>query len=316
MAKHVFTNPYHQWAHQSQEYAYNSSRNRSFRGRCAYSYRACIACILDGGIYLVSSERWTVTTAKHQSEVRRAIPADSKVFLVPHMLQSEHLSELSHKENLIHLLGQFHENADKAYRARVSCRWLADLAISAYESALDYRKVFKVKGVTFPKAKYEKLLADRPALEAKTRANDEKRRIEHERYLKELAETEPLLAEYLNATPEERPAIAHRALSAWFDGGPLPRWQVMQNFRYQYMRVKGDNIETTHHAIVPVEHAKRALRLCLQFVKAGVGYTPGKDIRLGAYRLLGIAPDGVTTVGCHRFEKAEVMRIADLLGVA
>lgn len=272
--------------------------------------------MLDGGIYLVSSERWTVTTAKHQSEVRRAIPEGSKVFLVPHMLQSdnaEHLSELSHKENLIHLLGQFHENADKAYRARVPCRWLADLAISAYESALDYRKVFKVKGVTFPKAKYEKLLADRPALEAKTRANDEakeeKRRIEHERYLKELAE-------YLNATPGERPAIAHRALSAWFDGGPLPRWQVMQNFRYQYMRVKGDNIETTHHAIVPVDHAKRALRLCLQFVKAGVGYTPGQDIRLGAYRLLGIAPDGVTTVGCHRFEKAEVLRIAEALGVA
>jgi hypothetical protein len=81
-------------------------------------------------------------------------------------------------------------------------------------------------------------------------------------------------------------------------------------------RISGEELETTLGARVPLAHVRRALPVVLSLLAAGKAWrTHGHTIHLGEYRLDEITEAGDVVAGCHRFSKAEVYRIAGLVGV-
>lgn len=74
------------WAHQSQPEARCPSA-MSFRGKDFYSYATIIASIATNPkgekAFLLNDWKYSITTTRHQSDVRRAIPHGATVFLIP-----------------------------------------------------------------------------------------------------------------------------------------------------------------------------------------------------------------------------------------
>lgn len=125
----------HVWAQRNQENGRTSNHNYSFQGPILFSYRTPIALFCKGtrdrDIALISSERYSVSTARHISLARRALHG-VKVFEVPHLNNrdsvtwagSRNLSELSpkdarptHKLNLVYLVNEYLDVVTKCKRA-------------------------------------------------------------------------------------------------------------------------------------------------------------------------------------------------------
>ena len=74
------------------------------------------------------------------------------------------------------------------------------------------------------------------------------------------------------------------------------------------LRVKGDRIETSGRAEISV---KMALKFW-ETLKAGESV---EGFNFGPYQAQGIDEGGILRVGCHRIPRAELERVAQILGV-
>lgn len=82
------------------------------------------------------------------------------------------------------------------------------------------------------------------------------------------------------------------------------------------LRIKGDTLETSHGASVPLEHAIRAFRFVKLVRQRGELWTRnGKQIRVGHYQIDAIQPDGSFKAGCHSINWPEIERAAIEAGV-
>jgi hypothetical protein len=100
-------------------------------------------------------------------------------------------------------------------------------------------------------------------------------------------------------------------ITAWVAGEAV---QFPYGIRTCYLRIQGDQVETSQGVTFPVDHARRAIPL----VRAAIGkgfQRNGHTIHLGVYQLDRIEPDGTVYAGCHVVKYAEVERIAAQLGV-
>lgn len=297
--KHVFQNPYHIWANQAyakhgsnSNHARNSSGNRSFCESRAYSYNALIANIVTRGkkrAYLLSPRLWSVTTSRHQSEVRRAIPHGETVLYVP-ILEP---NQADHDQNLEYLIRQINEYQGKAERARKEGSKGAYLSqVTHYRLTVKaYCEFFGLKSKMYRDI-YEGLENALEAFEAHQEAERAKR-----------------------AKRAKRQAREH--LKVWLSGGSPSQHYWYSNLGSAYLRVcpwDENIIQTSQMATVPVESVRAVLSLVLDRVKSGKGFKPnGKRISIGHYELLEITTSGDVIVGCHRFEKSEVLRFAKVL---
>lgn len=76
------------------------------------------------------------------------------------------------------------------------------------------------------------------------------------------------------------------------------------------LRVNGNIVETSRSADVPLEHVKAALKFVLRLWRDGKTYEHGEHtVHIGHFRLQRVAADMVE-VGCHRFSRAEIERLA------
>ena len=83
------------------------------------------------------------------------------------------------------------------------------------------------------------------------------------------------------------------------------------------MRIRGDMLETSHGASVPLAHAVKAFRFVKLVRQRGVEWQRnGKTIRVGHFQIDRIAATGDFVAGCHKFTWPEVERVAALAGVA
>lgn len=82
------------------------------------------------------------------------------------------------------------------------------------------------------------------------------------------------------------------------------------------LRVRGDQIETSLGAQVPLEHGTRAFRF-IKLVRARgeVWRRNGHSIRVGHFTVDEIRPDGAIRAGCHLINWPEIERIARQIGV-
>ena len=82
------------------------------------------------------------------------------------------------------------------------------------------------------------------------------------------------------------------------------------------LRVRGDNLETSLGARVPLAHAIKAFHRVGQCRAAGLSWhRNGDTIRVGQFQVDQINPDGSFRAGCHRINWPEIEAAARVAGV-
>lgn len=102
----------------------------------------------------------------------------------------------------------------------------------------------------------------------------------------------------------------------------LKEWREGANVSVYYadpiaLRVKGDHIETTMGAKVPIDRSKELWALISHMVDTNQSWVRnGKTFEIGHYSVDRIDPDGTTKIGCHTLEFNEMKTVAQSLGWA
>jgi hypothetical protein len=82
------------------------------------------------------------------------------------------------------------------------------------------------------------------------------------------------------------------------------------------LRVKGDELQTSRGARVPLAHAVKAFRVLKRLHDKGQTYQRnGHTIHLGHFALDSLDTEGNVTAGCHTVTWEEIARVAALAGV-
>lgn len=287
----------HLWAHQAQDSARNSQGNFYFEGPTIYSYGSHfpIAMHVTQGrrkAILFTTRGYSNTTAKHLSIVRRAIPADVQVF---------HVSlggyRLDHDAHLKEYREQITDGIETVRRSRNGATWMLQNVIKTAAEMRLYAKFFKVPAGVVPlpkKRELDALRAESIVKHERAMARQEARDTESRRKREEQARLDAL------ELPEK-----------------IARWRAGEYFGWNVkiptmLRIKGDEVETSLGARVPLDHAKRVLPFVLQLHNKGQEWrTNGHTLHLGHYQLDRIDTDGVHA-GCHHIGWDEVERFAQL----
>lgn len=290
----------HIWAQQSQPEGRNNNGQFYFNGPTIFSYGshfpvATFKTTKDGKRYVLFTSRdYSVTTSKHKGYARNAIHGE-KIFFVPRPCGPDSVRDQYQGEIDTAIR---HAAVESAKGKRYAKRALAALGLAASkaEAANEYaafvgeRWRIKVPGVSAEDlagatAAHERAVKAVARKKAKEDATQAKKQI-------------ALQAEWrLGATP-----YGLRTFDAPCGGAAL--------------RVIGDELETSHGARVPLEHAVKAFRFLKLCREKGEGWTKnGHSIRVGHFTLDRIEPSGDFKAGCHDIRWAEVERIAKQLGV-
>lgn len=119
---------------------------------------------------------------------------------------------------------------------------------------------------------------------------------------------------------EEREAFLAEKRAAWMAGEnvTLPRsaGQWSRDDGTPFLRVFGDELQTSWGAAVPLAHAVKAFRFVKLCRERGEGWSRnGRTIRVGHFQIDRVNPDGGFIAGCHTFTWPEVERVARAAGV-
>jgi hypothetical protein len=276
----------HLWAHQTQPEARNANGSLYFSGATIYSYgnHFPIARHVENKkgerAILFTTRDYSVTTSKHKSEVRSAIPRDATVFRVEHPEKAPLVQDLREMETQAAAL------VLKSRRVRTS---KDSYLVSAQDKLTQAVAIAKFFGIKYtPK--------DSSALDGMADEIKKAREVEAERK---------------RQVEKERTQKALDDIKAW------KRGELSYFGHYldcHYARIDGSEVETTRGAKVPLAHAKRAWPLLKRIIEAGDTYQHnGHSIRLGEYTVNSIDAQGTLIIGCHKFQRDEVLRIGALI---
>lgn len=278
----------HVWAHQT----HSESRHGNIihDGLVIYSYgshfpmaahatgtrgRKCI---------LYTTSTFSTATAKHLSLVRRTIPPGIPVFHVRHVKATTPGTRKENVDDYARRIAEARHNLVEARTATTRADRTSAL-VSLVEEANAYCEMFGIR----TRFKHE---VDIEALKA------------------EIVEAERKAAVTLKRREARKMKEAREALDKWKAGEAVQ----VPRLNTHFMRVNGDEIETTLNATVPVSHVRLVIPKVMELVNSGTEWhTNGETIRLGQYSLTSISADGTVRVGCHVFDKAEVERVAEML---
>jgi hypothetical protein len=283
----------HLWAHQSQDSACCAA-NMHFDGVAFYSYDTIIASIVDG-VYLVSDSHYSITTTRHQSYVRRAIPYGAKIFFVPGTQNAWNYS--SHARILSAWRERVAITLKRASVSREPKKSRLRLEAAAIVSTMrDYVATFNLAFIDYPviPASVDELQATYADYVARSRAHH-KEQLAREKERKRFADMK---------TAE--------LIGAWCNGAYVDSYLLRD--APTELRIKGDAVETSHGASFPVEHARRGLALVRATIARGETWRAnGHTCHLGAYTIDHITPDGTVYAGCHIVAIQAIERIAPAL---
>lgn len=265
----------HVWAQQKQEHG--KGPRMFFEGTRIYSYgrHFIIANFIRPDVVLFNSNKYSVSTSKHQSYVRGAIHT-AKVFKVPY-------PEGNHIANLEYYLLSIKNLIFDATQSRVNTYAILCNAEHTKSEALEYAKLFKSSSLKVTKA-IKRLKMSSPELEEKVISQREKARIKEEKQNAEKATAYTL--------------IRDKDVPDWLSGLSGYGVNILPE---SYLRVKDDRIETSHGATVSLESGK----LLFERINAG------KDVighEIESYTV--ISMNGVLKIGCHVIERTEIERFA------
>lgn len=297
----------HLWANQSQANARTSARNLSFEGVLLFSYSArigrMVASVEGAPVALVVSQKWSVTTSGHQSMAMQAARGAS--YRVPSI--GDEYAPVDHAMNLEYLVAEYRKSLDEIRRKRDTGTYAYDYSERIGRTAMRYAVAF---GLVAPDFDIE---ADHSALAAF--------RVERELRLN----SPELLAkrEQARVRKAEALAIEHaEAVAAWRLGTAsyLPLEARLDASGGALLRIRGELLQTSLGASVPVVDAVRVFRRVLACKQAGISWKRNGDtIRVGQFQVDSINLDGSFVAGCHVINWPEIeaaARVAGLLEIA
>lgn len=278
----------HLWANQVQDNA--RCRNARFDGTKFYSYSTVIADIHTNvrgdELVLICNDNYSMTTSKHKRYVAQA--ANHKDVLYVDLVSPD---ERGHDSNYCGFMERHAKLIDQASRARENKGYHLQQANSLLRSMTDYAQFFdivwampaEVEGVD------EIIAAATIKLKAKI-ANQDARN------------------EVLSA---KRAVLEIEQLEIWLAGGI-----TQTRFARLALRIKNDEIQTSHGANIPLDHALKVWPVIYRAHILGRPFIPSQEraIHLGHYRFNSFQDD-VLTVGCHRIPYSEIERMASQLGL-
>lgn len=307
----------HRWANGVDREIRNPGRTvfTSYDGQTIYSYghHFPMATRITPELFLVNPNRYSVTTAKHQSYVFRAIPSwvgivrvDPRAWTA--IKDKRGLDVARHYRGLIDAAWKSANRKGLTATSRVGeCAKIGRLMD-------DWRLLHRVAGfrcrldaVDFPKnyaatvapwnERAREIAAAKSARDAEKSAADARRRA---------------------ARAEELTPVYAGMAAAWESGGPISHKHAVYGFLSladedsALLRVDpkdAERVETTHGAAVSVEDARRlwdALPTLTPDVRV--------PIRVGPYHGVMVRSDGVVQVGCHSFDAEAVESFAKRMG--
>jgi hypothetical protein len=288
----------HIWANQSQSDARNGRNTFYFTGATIFSYgghfpiaRHCTS--KRGEKFVLFTERgYSSTTSGHKCRVQGACRHLKMVYahdVIP--------SDEAHEDNRKIWEGRIPELVGKIARAKANkAGYLVELE-RLIGNANEYSRLFGLRWrLKMPK----------------TLDLAEERRLCDEIAVKEAARQAKRLEKY------ERERDAQRAedaadRQAWLDGGDVHypySWRGYAEIGAE-LRIKGDVIQTSWGAEVPLAHALKILPL----LRSGREYKRnGHTIHLGHFALDEIDAEGNIVAGCHKIKRTEIERVAATIG--
>lgn len=282
----------HVWAQQTQ--SYGRANSMFFEGESIFSYGhhfkiAQFVTRKGQTAVLFTTDSYSSSTAKHISFARSAV-SHHTVFHVPHVAGGSFGKPAdmfkSYQPRVDRLLVE-------AGRARSRGEWLFGEARRMVEEANQFAEFFGLKSrLTLP-ADFAAAVADARAKDEAAKKRDEARRAAAERKARQ--ENEKALAEWLSGERDYLPS-AHL-------------------LEHDLLRVKGEEVQTTRGARVPVEHAKRAYSVLKKLHDRQETYKAnGHTIHVGHYTIDEMDAGGFIKAGCHNIEWSEVERLAQVAG--
>jgi hypothetical protein len=336
---------FHVFAAQKQWEGKTGNRNVSFRETVLYSYAQPIARIVPetshgSKVALITSRKFSITTSGHTRAASSAL-SHFRVFYVPLI----HLGE-KQGANINYLWDMYSRAVAENMKARNLPWWieetpeglkpkrdynpLCDLArdvedfaecfgLGAYDGfggsgaemtwKEDTRRILAHHAARIARQNTPQAIAKREKDKAKRAAqNAEKNRQEAERRARIEKEWEERNAKE-DATRAER-------IEAWRKGGAALFPRDLNTLSHALLRVKGDTLETSHGASVPLRDAKRLFALISKDIRSHVRGAWEHGFRVGDYELLHISENGDFRVGCHSIKYEEAARLAAEIGFA
>jgi hypothetical protein len=267
----------HVWAQQTQ--SEGKAGNIFFEGKSIYSYGRHFeaARFVDAGTVFITTRRYSVSTAKHLTLVCRAV-SHKQVFEVP--------SFTNHAENVQYYIDRARESFDKAKRARTSTTYLLGVAKHTVTILREYLEQFPTP---IPESHAELWIA-----------------LDHGTYLDGAVQATLLKKEREARKAELESQRLAREAREREEQERLEKW-IAGEMGYGYfsamrLRVRENEVETTHGARVPVIEARKLYRA----LKAGVNI---EGQQVGYYRVTRVT-DSELVIGCHNIPLSEVERIA------
>jgi hypothetical protein len=304
----------HVWAQRSQPYGRSGSMK--FEGDVLYSYQTPIAAFHDIvgvamniKVVLIASETFSVTTSsKHMPAARRAV-TNFRTFTVPYIRAN---SAADHKANLAYLVAKFWKEADRLKRARDV--WGSPyLQLEPIER--DIRAYAQLFGGLEVPNDINSIFVDNTiaALRAELGAknNTPAKIAAHARAAAKREAAEQAKREAIAAAQGDR-------LREWLAGAST--WLTDLTLSVNggaYLRIRGDLVQTSQGASVPVADAKRVIghiRAVMHKPWGGPPHYP-KGLGVGAFTVERVDMNGDIKAGCHFIEFSEIDRIGKLLGV-
>lgn len=325
----------HVWAQQSQSEGYASRMH--FTHETIYSYGEhfpmAVFVTNDAGetVCAVNTDHYSSSTGKHQSHVRRAISGPTMpVNTATAKALSSWMASKRHRADVGLAKGEarkWQREHDKRLAATLNseARYAIVSAVEAAEARRIHRKkaeeienglksfdtlqrIAGFAGVTLSK---EVL-----ALGEKLRDNSADVLVEHR---KQQAAEAKKRDKAQKAEQLRRERVAAEAAPVWLAHEDTSEHRsALFNVKDVLLRVVagGEEIETSHGARFPVEHARKAFIMVRACKERGKAYERGKkSIHLGHFAINSVTAEGDVTAGCHHVKWAAIEHAARVLKI-
>lgn len=284
----------HEWFYNNDRDKCKSLNSMFYEGMAIFSYGKHFPIAqkynIDGELVVLFTTRfrYSVTTARHISLVRDAIPGYVRVIEVsnprPFEVNNKY-DKKQHKENYRIKRDRLEWLKRELSHKRVGYRPYFDLVDQIKDEIEQlnlYTKLFKLGYRQIPEFE-----VDEDALrEARRKALATKRKKEK----RELANLQ-------------------KDLKSWRGGGSLT-WKL-QSYRGIFLRVYDDMVETSHGAEIDIKSAKKFWKA----IEAGVSPEKLVGKRMGIYSIASVVLNRELVVGCHRIPWSEILYVRDELGL-
>jgi hypothetical protein len=328
----------HVWAQQNQDRGRSNNGNVFFEGPTIYSYgyHFPMASFINADTVIINSDSYSVSTSKQQGYTHGAVYHKKRVHAPTSVLKAiagsgrNVFDEKDAKKKAVAAFIEWAETRckselksaaqylDKPRMKKRVAKHTAN-AVAAFESV---RRFASELDITLPvkfNRQYEQLQND--SLSVLAGYDKEEKRLAALRLKRQ--------KEYAKAQAK----LVSDNLEEWRNHGDLDdnpkKWEIIsaiQNASKIFMRIarSGDEIETSHGARFPIEHAKRAFALVRNchdgkfvWIRDQIDDRLLKrlDITLGHFRIDEINEKGDVKAGCHFVEWDEIERMATILEI-